>query len=260
MDEMMRLTLKILMWVLVVGFGCNFIMQTISYSFYKNAKMMKSVKYSPEYIQINDTLSGYGLNLQSEADNIILFFGGSNYIAYNSVGCFGGIFEIPFISADYYGSQNSTGHMNLNSMQNTAIDLYDWAKAHYPNKKITVMGHSYGTGIATYLASVRTCDKLILLSAYRDLSDLYNKITPIFWGSAKIFISNDIRLIDYAKNVTCETFIIGSYADKTLNADLQYKVQKCFKEAKIRVFNDVAHENYLLDKQVIEYINDILFE
>lgn len=140
--EIYRLILKILMWVLLAAFGCNFVMQTISYSFYKNAKQMKEISVTPEYIQFSEKLSGYGYNLKNESDNIILFFGGSNYIAYNSVGCFGGDFNCPFISADFYGSQNSKGKMNLKSMQNSAIDLYDWAKINYPDKKIVVMGFS----------------------------------------------------------------------------------------------------------------------
>lgn len=141
------------MWLLIFGFGCNLIMQTISYSFYKNAKHMNNIDFDPEQIQINEDLFGYRYEPTNEYNYIILFFGGSNYIAYNSIGQFGRIFNVPFISADYYGSQKSKGKMNLKSMQNTAIDLYDWAKKNYPNKKIIVMGHSYGTGVAAYLAS-----------------------------------------------------------------------------------------------------------
>lgn len=257
-NKKMEFILKILMWVLIAGFGCNYVMQTISYSFYKNAKQMKEIDFTPEYIQFSEKLSGYGYNLTSESANVILFFGGSNYIAYNSVGCFGGDFDCPFISADFYGSQNSKGKMNLRSMQNTAIDLYDWAKTNYPDKKIVVMGHSYGTGIAAYLASVRNCDNLVLLAAYRDLSDLYNKIIPIFWGPVKVFISNNIRLIDYAQNAICNTYIIGSNSDKTLNVNLQHKVKDCFAKAQIEIFDGVDHEDYLKNELVIEFINEIL--
>lgn len=42
--------------------------------------------------------------------------------------------------------------MNLETMKKTAIDLYNWACKEYPDRKIIVMGHSYGTGMATYLA------------------------------------------------------------------------------------------------------------
>jgi hypothetical protein len=258
MMQLCRIILKMLMWVLIAGFGCNFVMQTISYSFYKNAKQVKEIAFTPEYIEFSEKLSGYGYNLTSESDNIILFFGGSNYIAYNSVGCFGGVFDCPFVSADFYGSQNSKGKMNLESMQSTAIDLYDWAKINYPDKRIVVMGHCYGTGIAAYLASVRNCDSLVLIAAYRDLSDLYNKIIPIFWGPLKVFISNDIKLVDYAQNVICNTCIIGSNSDKPLNASLQHKVKDCFANAQIKVFDGVSHENYLKNEQVIEFINEIL--
>ena len=258
MDEIVRIFLKILIRVLVAGFGCNFIMQTISYSFYKNVKQMQNIDFLPEYIAFNENLSGYGLHLDNKSDNIILFFGGSNYIAYNSVGCFGGNFDAAFISADWYGTQGSHGKMNLKSMQNTAIDLYDWAKKHYPDKKITVMSHSYGTGIAAFLASVRNCDSLVLLASYRDLSDLYNKIIPIFWGPFKIFISNNIEASEYAKDVACPVYIIGSKADKTLSAALQEKVSKDYADSKVKIFDNISHEYYYVTPEVIEYIKGVL--
>ncbi|NLY92300.1 MAG: alpha/beta hydrolase [Firmicutes bacterium] len=256
--KMNPIVAKVFFWALVAGLGCNFVLQNISYAFYKKAKPMKEVDFTPEYIQFNEKLSGYGYNLTSAADKLILFFGGSNYIAYNSVGCFGGVFPCPFFAADFYGSQNSKGKMNLESMQQTAVDLYDWAKRNYPEQKIIVMGHSYGTGIAAYLASVRNCDYLILLAAYRDLADLYNKIIPLFHGPMRAFITNDIRLIDYAPAVKCKTCIIGSKADRTLSAGLQEQVKDCFNDAQLKIFDDVSHDDYLRNEQVIEFIKGIL--
>ncbi len=258
MVEWIRVLLKIIMWVLVVGFGCNLIMQIISYSFYKNAKNMENLSGSSTALQFGDNLSGFGANLDVKSEYIILFFGGSNYIAYNAVGRFSTGFNVPFLSADYYGSQDSKGKMNLSSMQQTATDLYDWARKNYPTQHIVVMGHSYGAGIATYLASVRNCKGLVLLSAYRDISDLYNKITPIFWGPAKIFISNNICLSEYAKKVNCPTYIIGSNADTILSSNLQYKVQECFESADIVIFDDVPHEDYLINEKVLDCIKEKL--
>lgn len=258
MNEVCRVTLKVIMWVLIIGFGTNFIMQTISYGFYKNARQMQDVTYKPEYIKMTDTLTGYGYNLNAQTDKIILFFGGSNYIAYNSVGRFAGKYDCPFISADYYGTQNSNGKMNLVTMQKTATDLYDWAKEKYPDTRIVVMGHSYGTGMAAYLASVRECDTLILLAGYRDISDLYNRMTPIFWGPMKIFISNNINTAEYALDVTCSVYVIGSDADHTLDSALQQKVAKCFKNGELKIFEGVSHENYLVMDEVVEFINTII--
>lgn len=251
---MSRVILKLCMWFLVIGFGSNYMMQTISYSFYKHAKQIKDISCQPEIIQFNESLSGYGCHLKQTSEQVILFFGGSNDIAYNSVGKYGNQFKCPFISVDYYGTQRSKGKMNLQSMQQSAEDLYDWVVTHYGKQKIIVMGHSYGTGMATYLASSRKCDALVLLSGYRDLADLYNKILPVFWGPLKVFISDNIKVYEYAKTVQCPTYIIGSKADRTLNSTLQEKVAGCFKEVNLKIFEDISHESYLLEEAVIQYI------
>lgn len=244
------------MWFLIIEFSCNFIMQTVSYSFYKNAKKTDEISYHPQFIQFNDDLTGYGYNLDELSDKVILFFGGSGYIAYNSVAKYSGKFDCPFISADYYGTQDSKGKMNLKTMQKTAVEMYDWAKREYPQSDIVVMGHSYGTGIATYLASVKEIHSLVLAAGYRDISDLYNKMTPVFFGSLKLFISNNIKTSEYAESVSCPVYIIGSNADTTLNASLQEKVVKCFENSELEIFDNIKHEDYFTNDNVINYIKE----
>ncbi|HEY8424170.1 MAG TPA: hypothetical protein VIL23_05400 [Clostridia bacterium] len=79
---------------------------------------MKDIISAPQFIQFNDSLTGYDNNLDLvDSNKVVLFFGGSNYIAYNSVGKFSSKFNCPFISADYYGTQGSKGNMNIKSMK-----------------------------------------------------------------------------------------------------------------------------------------------
>lgn len=254
--EIIRIILKIIMWFLIIEFSCNFIMQIVSYSFYKNAKKMEQISYQPQFVQFNDTLTGYGYNLDKESDKVILFFGGSGYIAYNSIATYSGNFDCPFVSADYYGTQDSKGKMNIKTMQKTAVEMYDWAKKEYPQADIVVMGHSYGTGIATYLASVKEIDSLVLAAGYRDVSDLYNKMTPVFFGPLKVFVSNNIKTSEYAKNVACPVYIIGSDADTTLDASLQKKVSECFENSELKIFDGINHEDYFINDNVIDYIKE----
>jgi pimeloyl-ACP methyl ester carboxylesterase len=256
--EIIRVILKIIMWVLIVGFACNFIMQAISYSFYKGAKKMTDINITPQFIQMTDTLTGYGYHLDVNADTVIVFFGGSNYIAYNSVGKFADRYECPFIAADYYGTQDSKGKMNLKTMKNTALDMYSWVKQQYPNSKIIVMGHSYGCGIATYLASTVDCQSLIIAAGYRDISDLYNKILPVFIGPFKVFISNNILASQYAKDVKCPVYIFGSTADRTLNASIQEKFSKYFNYCEIKIFDNIAHEDYFTNDEVTKCVLRII--
>ena len=188
------IVLKIIMFVLIAFFATDAIMQFISYSFYKGDRQLKEVAYEPVEIQINESLYGYGYNMDVEDNKVILFFGGSMYIAYNTVGMYGGRFDCPFLSVEYYGTQKSKGKMNLRTMQQAAEELYDYATQKYPGRDIYIFGHSYGCGMAAYLASVRECKHLVLASGYRTSADMYNKIIPIFWGSLRVFIKNNIRV------------------------------------------------------------------
>ena len=256
--EVVRVILKIIMWMLIAEFGCNFIMQTISYSFYKSAKKMEDISAKPEFIKMSDNLTGYGYNLEANKEKVILFFGGSNYIAYNSVGKYADKYVYPFIAVDYYGTQDSKGKMNLSTMQKSVTDLYDWVLEQYPDAEVIIMGHSYGVGMATYLASVRQCKVLVLAAGYRDISDLYNKMIPIFWGPLKVFISSNIQTSEYAKNVACPVYIIGSNADRTLSASLQEKLSDCFETSELKIFDDISHENYFISEDVVKYINSVI--
>ncbi len=249
-----KMIFKIVLWVLVAGILSNFVMRTLSYSFYKGNKKKDTVHVISQKIHFTDTLTGYGYHIDHESNAVILSFGGSFYIAYNTVGLFAAPYDVPFLSVDYYGTQDSMGKMNLKTMQLSAEKLYDWAEEQYPNRKIVVVGHSYGCGMAAYLASVRNCDKLFLLSGYRDLADLYNKMVPIFWGPLKAFISDNIAVCEYAKHTSCPVTVIGSDADKTLSSGLQKKLAECYEKVEIIIFPDIQHEDYLTDERVIHLI------
>lgn len=256
--EIIRIVLKILMFVLIIGFSSNYVLRTVSYSFYKGKKQKENVTVIPEKVVYADHLTGYGYHLSSESSAVILCFGGSFYVAYNTVGRFAPYYNVPFLSVDYYGTQDSPGKMNLSSMKASAEALYDWTQKQYPERKIIVVGHSYGCGMAAYLASVRKCDQLFLLAGFRDLSDLYNRIVPIFWGPFKVFISDNLTVAEYALHTTCPVTIVGSDVDKTLGSDLQASLATHYQSADLHIFPDIEHEHYLTDKRVISLIQKAL--
>ena len=256
--QALKIVFKAIALICLMGFSCNLVLQFISYAFYKRAKQITRVTIQPVKIQINDALTGYGCHLETKSNKVIILLGGSNYIAYNTIGRFGGYYNCPVLSVDYYGTQESLGKMNLQTMQRSVTDLYDWAKAHYPESQVSVIGHSYGCGMAAYLASVRPCQNLILLAAYRNLADLYNKILPIFWGPVARLITNNIDVVSYAKATKCPVYVIGSHSDRTLSAALQEKVAHCYNKAQLFIYNDITHENYLAEGPVIQKLHHII--
>ena len=106
------------------------------------------------------------------------------------------------------------------------------------------------------LASVRETECLVLAAGYRDVSDLYNKMTPVFFGPLRVFISNNIKISEYAEDVSCSVYVIGSDADTTLDSSLQKKVSECFENSELKIFNDIHHEDYFTKDDVIDYIKE----
>ena len=143
-------------------------------------------------------------------------------------------------------------------MQKSAEDLYDYVKVNFPDKDIYIFGHSYGCGMAAYLASVRECKHLVLASGYRTCADLYNKIIPIFWGPLQVFIKNNIRVDQYAQKTNCLVTIIGSDADKTLDETIQKKLADCYPNANYKIFSGIKHEDYFTTDKVIQFVTNIL--
>jgi uncharacterized protein len=262
MSILIKIIYKVLFWVVVVGIGSNYIMRYISYSFYKHAKRYNKVEETIQRIEIDNSLVGYVRSINfHDKKKILLFFGGSGEIAYNAVLNYGNLFnDYIFACVDYKGTQESKGKMNLKTMQESSLQLYDYIiKQDYADTShIVIMGFSYGAGIAAYLASKRTCAKLVLIAGYRDNCDLYNKFTPVFFGPLRIFVTDNIDAKTYAANVQAETLLITSDVDKSINKKIPQALLKYFNNAIIKEFKGIAHLDYLKHEEVVSYISDFI--
>lgn len=245
---------------ILCGIAFNQVFRYISYSFYKNTVQYSQVDNSVRKLEIGKEkdLIGYVRSTDyTQAKKTILFFGGSEEIAYNAVLDYGKVFDdYAFISVDYPGSQESKGSMNLQTMQEAALRLYDYiVDLDYIDKdNIYIMGNSYGTGIATYLASERDAKKLVLVTPYRDVFDLYNAIIPIFNSPFGWFITDNINTKEYAKSVSEPTMIITSDSDGTLDRSISYSLVNYFSNARVTEFQGIIHSGYLKDEGVVSTI------
>lgn len=262
MSIWIKIIFKVLFWILVIGIGSNYVMRYISYSFYKYAKRSNKAEKTIQRIEVDNSLVGYVRSVNfHEKKKIILYFGGSGEIAYNAVLNYGNLFnDYIFTSVDYKGTQESKGKMNLKTMQESALQLYDYIinQDYADTSHIVIMGFSYGAGIATYLASKRTCSKLVLIAGYRDNCDLYNKFTPVFYGPLRIFVTDNIDAKTYAANIKAETLLITSDRDKSINKKIPQALSKYFKNAKFKEFKGIAHLDYLKHEEVVSCIHEFV--
>ena len=231
----------------------------LNYLSFKIAPSVRGKGESPEPEPIKwGSLSGFSGG-RMDGENAVLIFGGSFDMARNAVIKYGKLFDDARVFAfDYYGCGESGGKMRLATMKMAAEDMGDAVLAKFPPEKVTVLGYSYGCGMAAYLASRRKVGRLILVSGYRSSADLYNIFTPVFYGPAKLLISQNIDTAGYARRCMCPAYIIGSDSDRQLKSSVQMKLSEFFPSCDVRIFTGVRHGDYFRTKRVIGYINSIV--
>lgn len=85
---------------------------------------------------------------------------------------------------DYPGYGKSTGERTEQIMYDDAKEFYKMARARFGKDSIIIYGRSLGTGIASYLASVKDCKRLMLEAPYYSMEALFRHyafIYPVQW-------------------------------------------------------------------------------
>mgnify|MGYP004596695051 FL=1 len=210
----------------------------------------------------------FKFNTSKQPAPLLIFFGGNvqnssntclNYLKNDNFKYFE---NYNFMIVDYPGYGLSEGKTSEKTMFNTALKAYDYATSldYVDNNNIVVLGYSIGTGVATYLASERTVNGLILVAPYDRALSLYNSYVNIFYGPLKFLARYKLDSISYAKKVNVTPLIITSYDDEVINYKLSLNLSRYFKYGSkiLTLDNNVKHNDYFSQDEVLNSIYDYL--
>lgn len=212
-------------------------------------------------------LRGWHLHQSSHTDSnkkdLLLYFGGYNEDSATSTlrflqqmtdsDYFQG-FDIAVI--DWPGFGLSEGKLTDNSIRDTSAAIYRYYRGKDNIRRIFLMGYSFGTGPATYVASLYETDGLILLAPYESALDLYNSVTPVFYGPMKLLISFRMDEAQYADAISLSPLIIYSLDDTRIPAKYSQALSAHFaNDPEILALTDVPHGNLPTDEQVLKAID-----
>ena len=82
--------------------------------------------------------------------------------------------------AEYPGFGKAEGKATEDLMYQEAIQVYQLARKKYTPQQIIIYGKSIGTGVASYLASRRDCQNLILETPYYSIASLLRPLFGIY--------------------------------------------------------------------------------
>jgi uncharacterized protein len=130
---------------------------------------------------------------------------------------------------DYPGFGKTTGKRTEKIIDEEASLMYDMASKEISSDSIIIYGKSVGTGVASYIASLKKCKRLILETPYYSIKSLAKHYFPIYPVTRMVKYSFPNH--DYLKKVNAPITILHGTNDEVV----PYKHSLCLKEESSKI-------------------------
>jgi alpha-beta hydrolase superfamily lysophospholipase len=163
---------------------------------------------------------------------------------------------------DYPGYGKSTGDRSEKILYDDAHEFYKMARARFGKDSIIIYGRSIGTGMASELASVKDCKRLILEAPFYSMNALmsqYTLIYPVNWITKYHF-----PVYQYIKNVDAPITIFHGTDDGVIpyrNSKRLVASQTEIKKSKMEFITiEKAEHNNLADFPLFRHKLDSILQ
>ena len=165
---------------------------------------------------------------------------------------------------DYPKYGLSTGKLIEKDLFEAVLSVYDYGKklSYVDDSKIVVFGFSIGTGMATYVASQREVNGLVLLAPYDNALNLYNDNLNIFYGPIEKIRKYRFESDKYAEDVKVKPLIVASKSDEVINYNHSIDLGEKFEDVErfILINGEVSHNDIMNSITVYEAVQKYLQE
>lgn len=158
-------------------------------------------------------------------DSAIIYFGGNAEDVYNNAPDFlSTLPEHTVYLVNYRGFGGSSGSPTQANLFFDALNVYDALSPRH--SRISVIGRSLGSGIATYLASVRPVQRLILATPHDSALAIAQRMYPVY--PVSILLKDKYESVEYAPRITAPTLIITAERDHVIPRKHSIRLAQAF--------------------------------
>lgn len=149
---------------------------------------------------------------------------------------------------DYRGFGKSDGKIeNQFQLLRDVQTVYDTIKARYSEDRITIIGYSIGTGLATYLASKNNPQKLILIAPYYSLTNVIQSICPVV---PKFLIKYKLETYKYIPDCSMPIIIFHGNEDQVIDYENSVMLDKLLSAKDNLISLEGVGHNDILENEV----------
>ena len=157
---------------------------------------------------------------------------------------------------DYPGFGKSTGKRTEKGLYSDAAILYEMARARFSREQIIIYGKSIGTGIASQLASVKDCKRVILETPYYSIDALmqhYAFMYPVSWLTKYHFPT-----YTYFKKIEAPVTLFHGTDDEVIPYQQAMRLAKENPGVELITIEDGRHNNLNESPVFQEHLNSLL--
>lgn len=164
------------------------------------------------------------------------------------------------IMMDYRGFGKSEGPKSHQNMLADALECYDFGKKLLKKGSFYVYGCSLGSGVATYVASKRDPNMLILESPYFNMIDLACNVKPYLPNFlAKIIVRYPFYTDQWIQKVSCPLVLFHTVQDRLIPYDSSVRLLKNAKgPSKLLSIEEGGHFDITKTSQYKIFLKNIL--
>jgi pimeloyl-ACP methyl ester carboxylesterase len=173
-------------------------------------------------------------------EKALIYFGGNaENVAYN-IDDFGTLFSDRTVYlVNYRGYGGSSGSPYEEGFYSDALLVYDHFMQYHTS--LSTMGRSIGAAVATYLASKRDIDKLILVTPFDSAVNVGKKLYKFF--PMGLILKERLDSVGRAAKITTDTLIIVAANDKIIPYENTQNLIRSFNKTRVEVvtLSNVGH-------------------
>lgn len=165
-------------------------------------------------------------------EKALIYFGGNaENVAYN-IDDFGRLFaDHTVYLVNYRGYGGSSGSPNEEGFYSDALLAYDHFRKYHT--ALSAMGRSIGAAVATYLASKRDLDKLILVTPFDSAVNVGKKLYWFF--PMGLILQERLDSAGRAAKITTDTLIIAAANDRIIPYENTHNLVQAFSKIRVEV-------------------------
>lgn len=190
--------------------------------------------------------------------SIIYFGGNAETVAYNGIEFRDRFPGMSVYLVNYRGYAGSSGGPSEKALFDDALHKYD--KLAQRHESIVVIGRSLGSGVATYLASMRPVEKLVLITPYDSIRAVGQSQYPIF--PVGLLLKDHFDSASRVSKVGADTLVVLADSDRVIPVDSSKRLIAAFPNDQIRVetIENTDHNDVTDTDKYYELLSEFLID